>query len=97
MDKRLAIMKDARKAHATLVRAEKAALAAIIKAIPIGTLLHVNISFGTWIEFRVTGHSACWWHEPCEIHGVNVKTGKRRKFIAGSSTYPFSVLEVPHG
>lgn len=98
MDKRLNIMRDTRKAHAAYERAQKAALAATKKALPIGTVLHVNISHGVWIEFEVTAHATCWWSDPCMVHGINLNTGKHRKFLAGANTYPFSVIrEASHG
>lgn len=73
-----------------LKAAQLAMIAAVEKAYPVGTLLIAKLG-GHQVEVEVTSHNQCYWCNPGEIWGTNLKTGKNRYFM------PSSIVEaVPH-
>jgi len=59
--------------------ASRAVMDAVQQAYPIGLRMEVKLG-GHNIFIEVTAHSSSWWHQPAEIIGVNVSTGKLRRF-----------------
>lgn len=75
--------------HEDLVKANDAikeaqlSLQALIKGVyPIGATVDVQMG-GHRVTVEITGHNGAYWAGAGDLHGVNVKTGKTRRFHFG--------------
>lgn len=66
-------------AHAHQLAAERL-IEAVRKAYPVGSLVFIENGRHLALKIRITGHSDNWWSDPGTIYGINIRTGKRRKF-----------------
>jgi hypothetical protein len=72
--------------HQDLVQANNAikvaqlSLQALIKGVyPVGVTVTANLG-GHLVHLEITGHNGAYWAGAGDLHGVNLKTGKTRKF-----------------
>jgi len=55
-------------------------LMAVIRAeYPIGDVVDVELG-NAIVTVEITRHTDSWWHRPTEVTGVNIHTGKTRRF-----------------
>ena len=47
---------------------------------PVGTIVDVEIHGHQAVRIEIKGHNDNWWSGAGEIYGVNIFTGKDRKF-----------------
>lgn len=72
--------------HQDLVEANNAikeaqlSLQALIKGFyPIGATVSAHLG-GRVVRLEITGHNGAYWAGAGDLHGVNLKTGKTRRF-----------------
>ena len=58
--------------------------------LPVGTVVRVQLGKAL-VDLQIVRHG-CSWSHPFEVSGVNLSTGKKRKFDAGY--HLFSVIEA---
>jgi hypothetical protein len=74
--------RKAKQISRTLQGSQQAALAEIEKLFPVGALVFVELGKSR-ITLRVERHGS-FWSDPTTVYGVNVETGKGRRFYAGT-------------
>jgi len=72
-----------------------ALMAEVAAKYPIGSRISCYLHKDIPVILEVTGHSGSWWYEPAIIHGINVKTGKRRKVSATSESANIITFSTP--
>lgn len=66
-------------AKARMQQAQQELVKAAQKAYPPGTVVKAELG-ATVVTLRVDRVRDCWWSDPGQILGTNVKTGKSRHF-----------------
>jgi hypothetical protein len=59
--------------------ASKSYSLAVAKKYPVGTIVEVCRG-GVYFTAQVTNSGRAWWADPGGMYGINLKTGKKRRF-----------------
>lgn len=70
------VVKEAKRRYESAARS---LVDAVKREYPVHSVVSVTIGKSTF-QAVVTGHNECWWSGPGEIFGINVNTGKTRRF-----------------